>query len=220
MPRELTDILDDIDRRVREGLSVKDEKLCRQPRPARVRLHPSDSIDDERLWCYVGIVADLIPLLLEYRREHEPCSHYEAELHKGRQRVNAIFPQCAVCQKPISWRRNSSLLLGPHVHLLRLCRICTEAGFRLSQFGECPTCHRNDGCRSIGPDHWYYCDTHRAKWCIGSNLFSCWKHMTEEDWRHNAEHLANFHEVEPSFWMSPDQALLETDGDDPGDPPF
>src|SRR6476620_666366 len=123
MPRELTDILDDIDRRVREGLSVKDEKLCRQPRPARVRLHPSDSIDDERLWCYVGIVADLIPLLLEYRREHEPCSHYEAELHKGRQRVNAIFPQCACFQKPISWRRNSSLLLGPHVHLLRLCRI-------------------------------------------------------------------------------------------------
>jgi hypothetical protein len=49
MPRELTDILDDIDRRVREGLSVKDEKLCRQPRPARVRLHPSNSIDDERL---------------------------------------------------------------------------------------------------------------------------------------------------------------------------
>jgi len=42
-------------------------------------------------------------------------------------------------------------------------------------FGGCPQCRLSNGFRSIGRDHWYYCDEHRMKWWIGSNLFSSWR---------------------------------------------
>ena len=46
-------------------------------------------------------------------------------------------------------------------------------------FGVCPACYTNDGCLNIGPDHWYVCHEHRVKWCVGSNLFSAWRHETD-----------------------------------------
>ena len=47
-------------------------------------------------------------------------------------------------------------------------------------FGNCPQCHKTNGCYSVGRDHWYVCHTHRTKWYIGSNLFSCWRGMSEQ----------------------------------------
>jgi hypothetical protein len=202
MARELNDILEDIDRRVREGLSAEVEGL--HGTDSSNDDDDDDEEDDERLGRHVGITASIIPMLLEYRREHAPCGHYDVELHRGLQRIDAIWPRCVRCRPLMSWRGSSSLRQP------RLCRVCKEAGFRLSYLGECPACHRNDGCRSIGPDHWYFCDTHRAKWCVGSNLFSGWKHMTEEEWLENGEYLADYREVKPSIWMSPAQALLDT----------
>lgn len=34
-------------------------------------------------------------------------------------------------------------------------------------FGNCPECHKTDGCYSVDRDHWYVCHTHRIKWYIG-----------------------------------------------------
>jgi hypothetical protein len=59
-------------------------------------------------------------------------------------------------------------------------------------FGGCPECGGTNGCRSIGPVHWYYCDDHKTKWCVGENLFSTWKHLSEADWARNRAHLADY----------------------------
>src|ERR1051326_6528473 len=197
MPRELKDIVEEIDQRVRDGLlAVDGEELDTA----------NGECCDGQFWRHVGIVADIIRLLLEFRHEHATSRHCEAELRRGQQRIDALWPRCLRCQQAMSWRNNAQLLSAPDLHNLRLCRACKEAGFRLSDFGECPICHGNDGCKSISSDHWYYCDTHRTQWHIGSNLFSGWRDLTAEQWRQNADHLLDYREVEPSFWMSTKQA--------------
>lgn len=65
-------------------------------------------------------------------------------------------------------------------------------------FGDCPECGRNDGYLNVGQAHWFLCDEHKTKWCIGSNLFSTWQGETEETWLRNADKLAGYQEVEPS----------------------
>lgn len=72
-----------------------------------------------------------------------------------------------------------------------------ELGSLTNHFGVCPTCRRQDGCHSIGPDHWYVCNAHKVKWNVGSNLFSTWRHLTPEQHRANADKLAGYRKVEP-----------------------
>jgi hypothetical protein len=50
-------------------------------------------------------------------------------------------------------------------------------------FGVCPTCRKNDGYINIGKGHWFYCAKDKVKWFVGSNLFSGWKHQTEDEQR-------------------------------------
>ena len=59
-------------------------------------------------------------------------------------------------------------------------------------WGVCPICGRNNGFISIGRDHWVVCHTHRTKWCVGSNLFSGWRELSEEDHRRNYYRLATY----------------------------
>jgi hypothetical protein len=69
-------------------------------------------------------------------------------------------------------------------------------------FGNCPECHKTNGCSSVGRDHWYVCHTHRTKWRIGSNLFSCWRDLSEQQMLTNAYMLAGYCEVKP--WLLDD----------------
>jgi hypothetical protein len=62
-------------------------------------------------------------------------------------------------------------------------------------FGGCPICGRTDGCKSVGRDHWYVCDEHKTKWCVGSNLFSVWRELTEAEHQRNYYLLATYREV-------------------------
>jgi hypothetical protein len=71
-----------------------------------------------------------------------------------------------------------------------------EPGSWDDYFGVCPICQRQNGCRSIGRDHWFVCDTHKMKWWVGSNLFSSWRDQTEEELRANMDKLARYREVE------------------------
>jgi hypothetical protein len=64
-------------------------------------------------------------------------------------------------------------------------------------FGGCPECGGNHGCRSVGRVHWHYCDDHKTKWSVGENLFSCWKHMTEQEFEANRRHLEDYDVVTP-----------------------
>src|SRR5215216_3188272 len=50
-------------------------------------------------------------------------------------------------------------------------------------FGVCPYCGKSDGYLNVGKGHWFYYETHRVKWFVGSNLFDSWKHETEEEQR-------------------------------------
>lgn len=111
MPRELKDILEEIDQRVRDALPAVDGE----------ELHIANDEDrDRQFWRYVGIVADIIRLLLEYRREHAPSGHCEAELRRGQQWIDALWPRCYRCQQPMSWRNNSSQLLRREFHKLEM----------------------------------------------------------------------------------------------------
>ena len=66
-------------------------------------------------------------------------------------------------------------------------------------FGGCPTCGQNDGFLNIRRSHWFVCHTHRAKWCVGSNLFSGWRTESRFDWQRNSERIRGYREVEPVF---------------------
>lgn len=50
-------------------------------------------------------------------------------------------------------------------------------------FGVCPVCHKTDGYANAGSSHRFYCKEHKTSWHVGANLFSSWKHETEEEQR-------------------------------------
>ncbi len=64
-------------------------------------------------------------------------------------------------------------------------------------FGVCPKCLSNDGYLNVGKTHWFVCHKHKARWCYGANIFSSWRHESEETWEWNAERLEEYEEVEP-----------------------
>jgi hypothetical protein len=48
-------------------------------------------------------------------------------------------------------------------------------------FGVCPICHKVDGnAVKSGRDTFFYCETHKKKWPVGSEL-TCWSQLTEEE---------------------------------------
>jgi hypothetical protein len=63
--------------------------------------------------------------------------------------------------------------------------------------GLCPHCHKTDGYVNLGKAHYARCDEHRVSWMVGFNLFSSWRHETEDDWRRNRELLKGYKTVEP-----------------------
>lgn len=68
-----------------------------------------------------------------------------------------------------------------------------------SHFGECPECGRNDGYLNAGRTHVFFCDEHKTRWTVGSNLFSSWRDETEEEQREawDSRGLEFYREVEP-----------------------
>jgi hypothetical protein len=66
-------------------------------------------------------------------------------------------------------------------------------------FGACPECGYNDGYTNVGRSHWFFCRKHKVCWCVGANLFSSWRHETEEEQRAIFDRIGidNFREIEP-----------------------
>ncbi len=52
---------------------------------------------------------------------------------------------------------------------------------------------------NIGKEHWFYCDAHRVRWCIGRNIFSSWMWQTEDEQRaeYEGKDFGRYREVEP-----------------------
>jgi hypothetical protein len=63
-------------------------------------------------------------------------------------------------------------------------------------FGLCPVCHGAPTCLNIGKDHWMVCHEHKVCWCVGSNLFSAWRHEDPKEWDDNAKLLRGYEEVD------------------------
>lgn len=62
-------------------------------------------------------------------------------------------------------------------------------------FGGCPVCGGNDGFLNVGRAHWFMCNKHKTKWCVGDNWFRCWRLETEDIWRDNLKLLTDYREV-------------------------
>ena len=65
--------------------------------------------------------------------------------------------------------------------------------------GGCPHCGGADEMLNVGRDHWIICHRHKTRWSPGSNLYSGWRHETEDDWVHNRAVLAGYTAVEPVY---------------------
>jgi hypothetical protein len=50
-------------------------------------------------------------------------------------------------------------------------------------FGACPVCGQGGRYLNVGRGHWFYCSDHKISWFAGSNLFSSWRHETEDEQR-------------------------------------
>ncbi|MHC4647183.1 MAG: hypothetical protein ACYTBJ_16955 [Planctomycetota bacterium] len=73
-------------------------------------------------------------------------------------------------------------------------------------FGLCPECRIDGECLHVGRDEWFVCHEHKVKWFVGSNLFSGWRTMTDEEFAQNEELLKTYKAIEPLF-------CLEENGD-------
>lgn len=64
-------------------------------------------------------------------------------------------------------------------------------------FGGCPECGDCTVVLNVGGNHWFVCERHQTKWCVGYNLFSSWREETQDLWERNAVQLSEMREVEP-----------------------
>src|SRR5262245_6829079 len=65
-------------------------------------------------------------------------------------------------------------------------------------FGSCPECGQALVYLNIGREHWFYCDEHRVKWCVGENLFSSWRLQGPAQWEENHRKLQGYRELAPA----------------------
>ena len=83
----------------------------------------------------------------------------------------------------------------------------------IDYFGVCPICRKNDGYINIGRGHWFFCEEHKVRWYIGSNLFSSWQEETKEEQREIFDKLefGNYQDVEPiraDFGPPPEEEMI------------
>jgi hypothetical protein len=64
-------------------------------------------------------------------------------------------------------------------------------------WGGCPECKTPGGLYyNDGPDHWFVCEVDGVRWYEGSNLFSSWREMSDEDHAYHQAILAGLRPVE------------------------
>jgi hypothetical protein len=71
-------------------------------------------------------------------------------------------------------------------------KLATRLSDTSDYFGVCPTCRKTDGYVNVGRDHWFVCDEHRVRWCVGSNLFSSWRGETEAEQQAHWERVKGY----------------------------
>jgi hypothetical protein len=74
-----------------------------------------------------------------------------------------------------------------------------EATAANGYFGDCPECRHNSGLLNVGPDYWYVCQEHKAKWPVPDGLLSNWREQPPEGWAAAILKLAEYREVKPIY---------------------
>jgi hypothetical protein len=95
-----------------------------------------------------------------------------------------------------------------------------KPGSREDYFGVCPICRMQNGYLNDGRVHWFVCNTHMTKWCVGSNLFSSWRDETEEQHFAQVDKLTRYREVKEFHPMKPDIVPTGDARAVDDDPPF
>ena len=67
----------------------------------------------------------------------------------------------------------------------------------LHHFGCCPQCHQEGRIVHIWRDQWCLCEDHMLAWRIGSNLFSGWRSLTQEQHEANRALIKRCERIEP-----------------------
>jgi hypothetical protein len=87
-------------------------------------------------------------------------------------------------------------------------------------FGLCPICKKTDSYVNIGRSQWFFCEEHRVRWCIGSDVFSSWRYETESAQQSHCERIGfdEFTDVEPFYPKIKGVRRLKDEGDKPKKP--
>jgi hypothetical protein len=64
--------------------------------------------------------------------------------------------------------------------------------------GVCPYCGKVDGYYNYGPNHYFVCFEHKARWLGAYDLFSTWRNETTGDWISNRQTFEDYELVVPA----------------------
>ena len=64
-------------------------------------------------------------------------------------------------------------------------------------FGVCPLCGKYDECVNLGEYHWYICQRHQFRWCVGHNCIVPDVYENSESYQENWERICRYRVVEP-----------------------
>jgi len=83
--------------------------------------------------------------------------------------------------------------------------------FGFETFGGCPECGLSTGFTHCGRKRWYFCATHKTKWCGGEVLSCYWKIEVSEEYTQSEAEIGAYREVEslPPTYPSALKAELE-----------
>jgi hypothetical protein len=104
---------------------------------------------------------------------------------------------------PVPTTRHDAAMLLAQYHLCSVCGTTPCKAFD-QRWGSCPECHGNNGYINNGNNHWFLCNEHKTKWCIGANLFSSCMSETLEQQRAEQEKIGfdSYTAVEPYHAVS------------------
>lgn len=67
--------------------------------------------------------------------------------------------------------------------------------YKIKTLGCCPVCGKSGPFMNIGRDCYGFCQKHKTKWLIYSNLYSAWQNENEIIWDENERFLSDFIDI-------------------------
>jgi hypothetical protein len=82
-----------------------------------------------------------------------------------------------------------------------------------ADWGGCPECHATHGYLNVlgdlGMEHWFFCENHKVRWYVGTDLFSSWRDMPSDALQKQAEQAKALKPVERWYPQTVPDAATE-----------